>query len=293
MSSDEPLGTGQAGQNVSAADAGASPSFGVIITNRDRTSPLDGCLGSLAAQQTPPAWVLLADLGSGPAHRAVLVELADRYRVSYLRIEHSGPWNKSLAFNTAFRLALRSLPAVTHVIQLDADIILHPHLLTRTAAELRAVSAFYCAPRMARPQLDLWATPGDLAAYERMLGHCGPAAAIRAIGVFMVIPAAWLADQRGFDEAYTGWGYEDTELWWRVRRSLAHGKDIAGSQLIHQWHPLEPGARKQGPNRPLYMDRLAHPDAVANPAGWGGGQITESVLRAGATVPPVTTGKPA
>ena len=37
---------------------------GVVVTNRDRTGPMDTCLASLAAQQTPPAWVVIADLGS-------------------------------------------------------------------------------------------------------------------------------------------------------------------------------------------------------------------------------------
>src|SRR6266513_5559081 len=109
------------------------PSFGVIITNRDRTNPLDACLGSLSVQETPPAWVVLADLGSQPPYRAALTALADRYLVSYLRIGYRGQWNKSLAFNTAFRWALDHLPAVTHVIQLDADAILHPRLLTKAA----------------------------------------------------------------------------------------------------------------------------------------------------------------
>src|ERR1700690_191262 len=149
--------------------SGSRSAFGVIITNRDRTEPLEGCLGSLAVQDAPPAWVLLADLGSRPSHRSAMAALARRYQVSYLRIEYSGPWNKSLAFNTAFRLALRSLPAVTHVIQLDADIILHPHVLSRTAAQLRTVSAFCCVPRLAPPDLELWAPSGDPADYERML----------------------------------------------------------------------------------------------------------------------------
>ncbi|HEY1916257.1 MAG TPA: glycosyltransferase [Streptosporangiaceae bacterium] len=257
----------------------------MIITNRDRTGPIEGCLGSLAAQDTPPAWVLLADLGSAPSHRAALVTLADRYQVSYLRIEHSGAWNKSLAFNTAFRLALTSLPAVSHVIQLDADAILHPHLLTETAAQLRSVSAFCCAPRMATAHLDLWAIPGDLAGYEHMLSQCGPMAFARAVGVFMVLPAAWLAEQRGFDEAYTGWGHEDTEMWWRVRDCLSHRKDIAGSRVIHQWHPRQPGAGEQGPNWPLFIYRIANSDTVTNPVRWGGGQVTESMLRTGVTVP--------
>src|ERR1022692_4562241 len=70
---------GQVGRNAAAP----RPSFGVIITN---------------------------------PHRAVLTALAERFGVSYLRIDHDGAWNKSLAFNTAFRQALSSLPAVSHVI---------------------------------------------------------------------------------------------------------------------------------------------------------------------------------
>jgi len=272
MSSTEPLG-----------DVAPRHSFGVIITNRDRTAPLDACLGSLAAQDTPPAWILLSDLGSTPAHRSALVALADRYQVSYLRIEHDSVWNKCLAFNTAFKLALRSLPAVSHVIQLDADMILHPHLLTTTATELRTVSAFCCAPRIAPPDLDLWAVPGDLAEYERMLAQCPPLSMfdMRAVGVFMVLPANWLLAQRGFDEAYTGWGHEDSDMWWRVRACLPFHRDVEGTMLIHQWHHREVGSGRQGQNWPFYVRRLADSEYAPNPSGWGDGQISESVLRVG------------
>jgi len=214
-------------------EATPCPSFGVIITNRDRTPPLEACLRSLAVQDTPPAWVVLSDLGSQQPHRAVLTGLAERFGASYLRIDHQGTWNKSLAFNTAFRQALCSLPAVSHVIQLDADMILHPRLLSRAAAELGTASAFWCAPRTGPSDLDTWTTPGDPAGYERMLAQCGPVLSW-AVGVFMVLPCDWLARQCGFDEAFTGWGHEDTELLWRVRHALACSADISGTLLIHQ-----------------------------------------------------------
>jgi glycosyl transferase family 2 len=267
--------SGQAG--IAAAPC---PSFGVIITNRDRTLPLEACLRSLAVQDTPPAWVVLSDLGSQQPHRAVLTALAERFGVSYLRIEHEGTWNKSLAFNTAFRQALCSLPAVSHVIQLDADMILHPRLLSKAAAELGTASAFWCAPRTGPSDLDTWTTPGDPADYERMLVQCGPV--LRwAVGVFMVLPCDWLARQCGFDEAFTGWGHEDTELLWRVRYSLACSADISGTLLIHQWHRRQPEADSCGANWPRLVHRMANPDAVANPSGWGNGSIAECVLRSG------------
>jgi GT2 family glycosyltransferase len=259
----------------------ACPSFGVIVTNRDRTDPLEACLRSLSVQETPPAWVVLADLGSQPAHQAVLATLADRYGVSYLRIGYAGAWNKPLAFNTAFRWALGHLPAVTHVIQLDADAILHPRLLSKTAAGLRSVSAFWCAPRMAPPGLEAWTPPGDLARYEHLLAQCGPVLSW-AVGVFMVIPRDWLAGQRGFDEDFTGWGHEDTELLWRIRMSLAYSTDISGTMLIHQWHERQPGADDwRGANWPRLVHRMANPGDAANQSGWGDGPIAESVPRSG------------
>ncbi len=227
-----------------------------------------------------PAWVMLSDLGSRQPHESALVALADCYRVSYLRIEHDGKWNKSLAFNTAVRTALRCLPAVTHVIQLDADMILHPRLLAKAEAELRTAEAFCCLPRNGPAGLRPWTTPGDPAGFDRMLGQCGPPRA-HAVGGFMVFPGAWLADQRGFEEGFTGWGHEDSELWLRARRTLRCRKDRTGSMLIHQWHPPQPGAGEAGPNYPRYVLRLANPAMVANPSGWGNGKIAKSVLRPG------------
>ena len=260
--------------------AAVPPSFGVIIPNRDRALPLDACLASLAAQDLRPAWVVLSDLSSRPPDRAVLTGLADRYGVSRIRIDHDGAWNKSLAFNTAFRLALRSLPATTHVIQLDADMVLHPHLLSRTAAALGRASAFYCAPRMAPPRLTAWGVPGDLDGYERMLAQCGPVSTW-SVGVFLVLPCDWLAGQRGFDEAFTGWGHEDTELWFRAQKALASSRDISGRLLIHQWHQQQPGAGQRGANWASLAHRMANPGQIANPSGWGNGRVTESVLRPG------------
>jgi hypothetical protein len=263
-------------------------SLGVIITNRDRTGPLDACLCSLAVQHTSPAWVVLADLGSQPPHRAELLALAGRYGVSYLGIDHAGAWNKSLAFNTAFRRAMTCLPAVSHVIQLDADAILHPGLLSAAAEALRTAAAFWCAPRMAPPGLMSWPVPGEVPGFERMIAQCGPVV-ISAVGVFMVLPSAWVARRRGFDEDFTGWGHEDIEIWCRARNSLACAKDTSGSMLIHQWHQRQAGAGLLGPNWPRLTHRMANPGAVTNPAGWGNGRIVQSVLRPGVARPSAPT----
>jgi GT2 family glycosyltransferase len=264
-----------------------SGDLGVIITNRDRSDPLDACLASIAAQTAPPAWVVLADLSSSERHRVALAGLAGRYQISYLRIEHDGRWNKSLAFNTA----LRQMPAARCVVQLDADAILHPQLLSTTAALLGTVDAFCCAPRLAPPQFSAWTTPGDIAQYQRMLTQCGPVSPW-AIGVFMAVPRSWLMRERGMDEAYTGWGHEDTELWLRAGRSLRCRKDVTGSMVIHQSHPRQPDAAAGAQNRGMLIRRITDPSYPVNQSGWGLGRITDLVLRAGIRAPEVTPGLP-
>ncbi len=254
--------------------------FGVIITNRDRSDPLDACLASLAAQTVRPAWVVLSDLSSGERHQVALVALAASYQISYLRIEHHGGWNKPLAFNTA----LRWMPAVECVVQLDADAILHPRLLSTTAAVLETADAFCCAPRFAPPHFTAWTTPGDIARYQQMLTQCGPVGQW-AVGVFMAVPMAWLLGERGMDEAFTGWGHEDTELWLRASRSLRCRKDVSGSMLIHQPHPRQPDAAAGGQNRSRLVQRMTDPGHPVNPSGWGLGRVTQHLLRPGIRAP--------
>lgn len=114
-----------------------------------------------------------------------------------------------------------------------------------------------------------------------MLEQCSRVASARSVGVFMALPVDWMVAQRGFDEAYAGWGHEDSDLWRRACYSLPYGRDYSGSLLIHQWHPIQPGAGEDGPSWPVLKHRIANPGCAANESGWGDGQISESVLRAG------------
>jgi GT2 family glycosyltransferase len=265
--------------------AGADITVGVIITNRDRVAPMDACLASISVQEKSPTWVLVSDLGSAPECAAALRAFADRYAVSYLRVEHNGQWNKGLAFNTALRAALRRLPRPSHVIQLDADMILHPRLVTTTVDTLREVDAMYCAPRNA-PAGVTWRPEAGIDGYRHMIEQCGPVVEL-ASGPFMVLPVDWLERERGFDESFVGWGHEDADMWWRVRRGLSFTRDLSGTMLVHQWHHRQPGADRQGTNWPKLMHRIGNPDTEVNLAGWGEGQISWEIMRPGMTRTPL------
>ena len=253
-------------------------SFGVIITNRDRCEPLQACLTSLASQTLSPAWVALADLGSTPAGAQTLHNLARRFSVSYLRIEHQGAWNQALAFNTA----LRHMPKTTHAVQLDADMILHPDLLQLTCLAVARRGAFAVVPSYVKAD----AVPA---------GYDGTRIAFRALaaqsvggnplsrGGFVTLPRDWLVEYGAYDEAYIGWGFEDADLWYRIGQCLSTFCEDTGSFLLHQSHPRQIGAAggAANPNRARYERRLAEASLAVNPGGWGRAPVAELEIRLG------------
>jgi hypothetical protein len=264
-------------------DGTPRPTVGIVITNRDRVAPLAACLLSLAAQDTSPAWVALADLGSSTEAASHLARLARRYGVSYLRVEHTGRWNQALAFNTA----LRHMPATSHVIQLDADMILHPALLRITIAALARCDA-------------LAAVPSYVPAAAVPVDYAGTEAAFRALaaqavgghpysrGGFMVVARDWLFAHGAYDEAYVEWGFEDADLWCRIGATAAQYCEGSGSFLLHQSHPRQAGvADAANPNRARYAARLRDPTAPVNPFGWGAAPVTAAEIRYGIISHPV------
>ena len=240
--------------------------FGVIITNRDRPEPLRACLTSLSAQTSPPAWVVLADLGSAPTGARTLANLAVDFGVSLLRIEYEGAWNQALAFNTA----LRHMPPVTHAIQLDADMIMHPALLEIAGRALARCAALAVVPSYIEASAMPDRYDGTLTAFRR-LAATGTGGHPFSRGGCTVLPRNWLIENRGYDEAYVGWGFEDADIWHRIRCSHHVYCDDSGSLLLHQSHPRQPDATNgsAGSNRARYRRRLTENTNLVNPDGWG------------------------
>jgi hypothetical protein len=252
--------------------------FGIVITNRDRPRPLRNCLLSLAAQRRIPHWIVIADLGSGPDTSIRLQSLADEFQVSYLRIDSFGPWKQALAFNTA----LRRMPEASHVVQLDADMVLHPYLLEFSERVLRTRDALSCVTSYAPPDASWDSYDGSWAAYQELL--CRSKAGIpAALGGYMVLPREWLLKNRGFDEAYVGWGFEDGDLWWRAQRGLNTYCEASGSLLIHQAHVRQPGASAAdgNPNWEIHRRRKEGADYAVNPHSFGDAPVSKALIRLG------------
>ena len=243
-------------------------SLGVIITNRDRTETLRNCLLTLSIQAVQPRWVALADLGSEPRNARALKRLAKEFRAIYLRIDYTGPWNQGLAFNTA----LRRMPAVSHVSQVDADMILHPRLMAITVAALRQVDALACVASYARRGAVSASFDGSLSAYCSILRGAFRGNAW-SLGGYMTLPREWLIAYRGIEESFVGWGFQNSDLWRRAESSLATCVERTGALVIHQWHSRQPGAStfRGNPNWSLFESRRLEGTLEANSTSfWGG-----------------------
>ena len=253
------------------------PEFGIVITNRDRPQPLRQCLRSLAAQVSPPAWVAISDLGSSASAASELKALARDFGISYLQIAYTGIWNQALAFNTA----LLRMPPVTHVVQLDADMILHPYLLAFTQCGLKCVDALCCVPSYISAQHVPEDYDGGWTMFRQMLSVAYGGNRLSR-GGYVVLPRDWLIANRAYDESYCDWGFEDADLWWRAGQQLTTYAEESGSLLLHQSHTRQAAARSSDTaNRRRYELREAGVPLAVNPAGFGQAPIAKAVIRHG------------
>jgi hypothetical protein len=260
---------------VHASSAAEPAPVGVVITNRNRCATLRACLAALSAQSRPPRWVAIADLGSDAAHAACLEQMAGEHAVSYLRIPHSGPWVKGVAFNSA----IVRMPPAPFVLQLDADVVVHPFLLELATSALARVDGLAFVASYAQAPVDAY--DGTLPAFGELL------AAARwgtpwGFGGSYLLPRDWLLQHGGMDESYVGWGFADSDLWLRAEQCIRTYWETSGSFAVHQPHTRQTGASTFGGNP--NWERFRHQRGSAtrvNPNGFGAAPLTRAIVRPG------------
>ena len=206
----------------------------LIISTYDAPRYLECVLKSLLVQTRMPEEILIADDGSGQETRAVI----DQYRllfsspVEHLWQENKG-FRKSRILNWAFATAKGD-----YILVLDGDLIVDKHYI---ADQLRFARPGYFsyASRMMLPEKITQLLLSSRAAIVPYRVRCGT---INAILLPFITPlylsltakkiqrktlrggimAAWRSDLiavNGYDEAFEGWGYEDTDLGIRLQNS--------------------------------------------------------------------------
>ncbi len=191
----------------------------VVIATKDRAEFLAGALASLDTQRDPPAFeVIIVDNGSqdGTADLARQVSQRTRYPLRYVFVREP---NRAAARNAGIAQAAGDIVAFV-----DDDVVLPPGFLAaHAAAHARTpLAAAVSGPILNVPRADARPKP-SLANYSgAFFCTCNvstPRAALLAVGAF--------------DERFNMYGWEDTELGLRLRRSAVRRVFAWPAYLFH------------------------------------------------------------
>jgi glycosyltransferase involved in cell wall biosynthesis len=235
------------------------PTCSLLVTTYNWPEALAAILSSVAAQRVPPDEVIVGDDGSGEPTRRLVEAFRGRLAAPLVHV-----WQPDDGFRLA-RIRNMSVAAATgqYIIQIDGDMILHPEFV-RDHLDAAAPGCFIGGSRVV---LGPEATRRALER-QRRLGPFSPDIGNRlntlraprlgrAIGRLVTQRSLnrvrgcnmsyWRSDfieVNGYDEAYVGWGREDTDL---VVRFFRYGLERRFFKLqgvaYHLHHRENPGER--------------------------------------------------
>ena len=230
-----------------------SPAFAVslVVNTFNQPDYLTRVLDAASRQSSLPDEVLLADDGSTPETKAAF----DRWRAAQtFRCEHV--WQEHLGFRRA-RVLNQAIARARgdYLIFLDGDSVPHPDFIADHRALARpgqfvqghrALIGRKAAEGFGRHQFsrDRWRALGrfQLRGWKHAFRWPWPLRRVRDDlgGVRGCNLAMWRADLirvNGYNEAFIGWGREDSELTVRLMNSGLRRLDVRGWALCyHLWH---------------------------------------------------------
>jgi glycosyltransferase involved in cell wall biosynthesis len=230
----------------------AEPSLALIISTWNQPDYLARVLQAVSRQRILPAEVLLADDGSDDPTRMVFLDWAGRLK---LRSEHV--WQEHQGFRKA-RILNQAIARTRsdYIVFLDGDSVPHPRFVAdhlrlaqpgsflqghRALVEQGAASYFGLGDfrRDRRRALLHNQLRGLKHAYRWPIFIRRVRTDLR--GVRGCNLGTWRADLiavNGYNEAFTGWGREDSELAVRLMNNGVKRLDVRGRALCyHLWHP--------------------------------------------------------
>jgi glycosyltransferase involved in cell wall biosynthesis len=227
-------------------------SVSLIINTFNQPDYLDRVLRAVSQQHVLPNEVLVADDGSANETKTVFERwrIAQKFRCEHAWQEHRG-FRRSHILNRAIALARGD-----YLIFLDGDTLPHPRFIAdhralahqsqfvqghRTLIERKAATEFglhefgrdrLCALRrfQLRGLKHAYRWPWPLRRVRQDL---------RGVrGCNLAIWRSDLVHVNGYNEAFVGWGREDSELAVRLMNSGIRRLDVRGWALCyHLWHP--------------------------------------------------------
>ncbi len=240
-----------------------APSLALIINTFNQPDYLARVLAAVSHQASPPAEVLLADDGSGPETKEVFARWAAGQTLPAQHIwQPNKGFRRSRILNQAIAATLSD-----YVVFLDGDTLPHPQFVADHQA-LALYGAFVQGHRaLVGQQAAAWFGRQSLAADRRRAWREGQLQGwknawrwplpwlvyqkgLRGIrGCNLAIWRADLVRVNGYNEDFTGWGREDSELAVRLLNSGVRRRDLRGRALCyHLWHPPASRAQLTGNN---------------------------------------------
>lgn len=250
----------------------------LIVTTYNRPDALAAVLAGVASQSDRGFEVMIADDGSRDDTRALIEAQAPGFVVPVSHV-----WQEDRGFRAGAarnRAALRARG--DYLIFLDGDCVPRPEFIVnhRKLAEpgwmvagnrILLSEAFTRQVLADQTPIHSWTSAEWSAAAARgdinrtlpllhlPLGPLRKLAAHRWQRVRTCNLAVWLGDLRavnGFDEAYEGWGFEDSDLAVRLLNAGVRRKEAAFATGVLHLHHRENDRRKEGENWERLQQRI-------------------------------------
>lgn len=224
----------------------------LIINTFDQPDYLARVLTAVTGQASPPAEVLLADDGSGDTTRELFTRwaAAQTFRTTHLWQPNEG-FRRSRILNQAIAAARGE-----YVVFLDGDTVPHPKFLADHRAAARPHFFVQGHRALVEQRAATWFGLGDFftdrrrAIFQNQISGlknsfrwpvpvCRTVKNLRGIrGCNLAIWRNDLVRVNGYNEAFIGWGREDSELAVRLLRAGVQRLDLRGrAACFHLWHP--------------------------------------------------------
>jgi glycosyltransferase involved in cell wall biosynthesis len=223
----------------------------LVVNTYNQPEYLKRVLAAVEGQTFRPNELLLADDGSGDETREVFAA----WRVSGMDCEHV--WQRNEGFRRS-RILNQAIARARseYIVFLDGDTVPHPEFLAdhrrlaatgvfvqghRALIEQRA-AAFFGTGEFSRDRRQaLWSgqVRGLKHAYRWPIALKRVRSDLRGVrGCNLAISRRDLLRVNGYNEAFVGWGREDSELAVRLMNSGVRRLDVRGwAVCYHLWHP--------------------------------------------------------
>lgn len=228
------------------------PSLGLIINTWNQADYLARVLRAVSAQASQPEELLLADDGSTDATSDVFKRWSEScsMRSAHVRQEHQG-FRRARILNQAIARA-----SSKYLVFLDGDTIPHPRFIS-DHKRLACSDAFVQGHRaLVKQQASAWFGSHAFNAERRRALWTGQVQGLKHAyrwpqplkstrrdlrgvrGCNLGIWREHLLNVNGYNEAFVGWGREDSELAVRLMNCGVRRLDVRGWAIcFHLWHP--------------------------------------------------------